>query len=133
MPFIFRRLLSTSYTYLELRLLVKETTFYLNLLKKFPNVFSSLSYPALKTKQGDCGTSRLSIQIVQTSPTSRVLAGIQMDTSDWFGWFPLQLQAPANLVVNDQIGVKLSEGCIYGHDSVDHITTNFGGFVIASL
>ncbi|XP_032778774.2 uncharacterized protein LOC116917420 isoform X3 [Daphnia magna] len=90
-------------------------------------------FTALKTKQGLSGTSRLTVQIAQTSPPLRVLAKGYMDSSDWNGWFSVQVKAIANLVVNDRIAVQLLEGSIYESGISGHVTTNFGGYLIVHL
>ncbi|KAK4021179.1 hypothetical protein OUZ56_003100 [Daphnia magna] len=90
-------------------------------------------FTALKTKQGLSGTSRLTVQIAQTSPPLRVLAKGYMDSSDWNGWFSVQFKAIANLVVNDRIAVQLLEGSIYESGISGHVTTNFGGYLIVRL
>lgn len=83
------------------------------------------------------GTSRLTIQLVKYRkivPTRRiVLAEAHLDSADWYGWFPLQLQATANLKKNDEITAELLEGSLYESGSLDHLLTHFGGFLISRL
>ncbi len=83
------------------------------------------------------GTSRLTIQLVKYRkivPTHReVLAEVHMDSADSYAWFPLQLQATANLKVSDEITAELLEGSLYESGSLDHPLTGFGGFLITPL
>ncbi|KAI9565012.1 hypothetical protein GHT06_008754 [Daphnia sinensis] len=91
------------------------------------------SFNALKTKQSLSGTSRLTVQIAQISPTLRILAKTHIDSSDWNGWYSVQVKAIADLVVNDRIAVQILEGSIYESGILGHVTTSFGGYLIFRL
>ncbi|XP_046463000.1 uncharacterized protein LOC124209148 isoform X3 [Daphnia pulex] len=94
-------------------------------------------FAALKMKQQESGTGRLTIQLVKnrkTVPTLRkVLAEVHLDSADWYGWFPLQLQTTVDLQELDEITAELLEGSLYDSGSPDHLLTDFGGFLITRI
>ena len=89
-------------------------------------------------KNQDSYTSSLTVQIISTKKGCRinylkVLAEAHLDSDDWYGWFPLQLQVTAILQTDEEIMVRLLDGIIYESGSLDHMLTSFGGFLVYRL
>jgi hypothetical protein len=89
-------------------------------------------------KKQESSTSCITVQIMSTKKGYgtnylKVLAEAHIDSADWYGWFPLQLQVTANLKTNEEITVGLLNGSIYESGSLDHMLTSFGGFLVYRL
>jgi hypothetical protein len=89
-------------------------------------------------KNQDSYTSSLTVQIISAKKGwggtyLKVLAEAHLDSADWYGWFPLQLQVTANLETDQEITLRLLDGVIYESGSLDHMLTSFGGFLVYRL
>jgi hypothetical protein len=76
------------------------------------------------------GTSSLTVQLKRVD-TETVLAESHVNSNDWYGWFPVHMQATVYLEKHNVIGVKLAEGSIYQSSDETHPLTSFGGFLVS--
>lgn len=61
------------------------------------------------------------------------LAEGHVNSNDWYGWFPVNVQATVELGEGEGVGVKLIEGSIHEDGADNHLVTAFGGFLITSI
>ncbi|EFX65042.1 vertebrate gliacolin-like protein [Daphnia pulex] len=87
-------------------------------------------FAALKMKREISGTSSLTVQLKKID-TETVLAESHVNSNDWQGWFPVQMQATVYLEKHSVIGVKLAEGSTYQSSDETHPLTSFGGFLVS--
>ncbi|XP_046443888.1 uncharacterized protein LOC124193960 [Daphnia pulex] len=87
-------------------------------------------FAALKMKKEISGTSSLTVQLKRVD-TETVLAESHVNSNDWYGWFPVHMQATVYLEKHNVIGVKLAEGSIYQSSDETHPLTSFGGFLVS--
>ncbi|XP_045034116.1 uncharacterized protein LOC116929728 [Daphnia magna] len=83
-------------------------------------------FTALKTKKESCGTSRLTVQLIQLGTPNKMLAEGHLNSNDWYGWFPVHLEAMVLLQKNDLVGVQLLEGSIHESGQLSQLTGFFG-------
>ncbi|KAI9552148.1 vertebrate gliacolin-like protein [Daphnia sinensis] len=81
---------------------------------------------ALKTKKENCGTSRITVQLIQLGTPNRMLSESHLNSNDWYGWFPVHLEAMVLLQKNDLVGVQLLEGSIHENGQLSQLTGFFG-------
>ncbi len=81
-------------------------------------------------KRDISGTSSLTVQLKKID-TETVLAEGHVKSEDWYGWFPVQIQATVYLEKHNVIGVKLEDGSIYQSSDETHPLTSFGGFLVS--
>ena len=75
-------------------------------------------------------TSSLTVHLTKVN-TETVLAESHVNSNDWYGWFPVHMQATVYLEKHNVIGVKLAEGSIYQSSDATHPLTSFGGFLVS--
>jgi len=86
---------------------------------------------AIKMKREISGTSRLTVQLKKIGKPEAVLAEGHVNSEDWYGWFPVQMQATIYLDKGSLIGVQLTEGSIYQSTDASDLHNSFGGFLVS--
>ncbi len=69
-------------------------------------------------------------RIANGSSSNQVLTEGHINSNEYYGWFPLHMQATVFLEKNQRVGVQLIEGAIHENGAKDHTVTAFGGFLI---
>nr|CAH0102649.1 unnamed protein product [Daphnia galeata] len=87
-------------------------------------------FTALKMKKELSGTSSLTVQLKQIGNPDKVIAESHINSNDWYGWFPVHLQATVHLELNSTVGVQLLLGTIFESSEKNHLLTSFGGFLV---
>lgn len=107
---------------------------YLSLNKHYVLHFVTVC-TALKTKTEEARSSRLTIQLKRTraSTNQKILAEGHVNSNDWYGWFPVQVQATVYLLQKDCVHAELVEGSIHENGEEKHLLTAFGGFLVHNL
>lgn len=76
------------------------------------------------------GTSSLTVQLKHIGNPDKVIAESHINSNDWYGWFPVHLQATVHLELNSTVGVQLLLGTIFESSEKNHLLTSFGGFLV---
>lgn len=74
----------------------------------------------------------MTIQLVQLGTPNRMLAEGHVNSNDWYGWFPVHLQATVLLQKGDLVGVQLLEGSLHETGDPSHLT-GFTGFLVNAV